>query len=178
MASEEAFNCLIVVPTAALTTNNPARHAPAARGDPSEMSDTDARPAPGPRYFLRPEDVAPYSPANHVGTSNRRVIAPETVGATQMEVLIGTIERGGAALPHAHPTIEQCCYMLAGRARVEIAGQTREIGAGEFCFFPIGAEHTFTVISEEPVRVMVIYAPPYGEDPNKVVRGAGAGGHN
>lgn len=28
----------------------------------------------------------------------------------------------------------------------------------------------FTVVSEEPVRLLVIYAPPYGEDPAKVVR--------
>jgi len=136
-------------------------------------------PPPPRRYVLRAEDVAPYSPANHTGTSNRRVIAPETVGATQMEVLIGTIEPGRGALPHAHPALEQTCYVLEGRARVEVGGQDREVGPGDFCFFPIGEEHVVTVVGEAPLKLMVIYAPPYGEDPAKVVRraAAGNGGH-
>ncbi|MFH5923885.1 cupin domain-containing protein [Roseomonas xinghualingensis] len=128
------------------------------------------------RFFLRAEDVTPYSPANHTGTSNRRVIAPETVGATQMEVLIGTIERGNGALPHAHPTLEQTCYIMEGRALVEVGGESREVGPGDFCFFPIGVEHVVTVTSEQPLKLMVIYAPPYGEDPAKVTRRAGGHG--
>ena len=39
--------------------------------------------------------------------------------------------------------------------------------AGEACFFPADALHLFIVTSER-ARVMVIYAPPYGEDPAKV----------
>ncbi len=31
---------------------------------------------------IRAADLAAYSPANHTGTSNVRVIGPETVGAT------------------------------------------------------------------------------------------------
>jgi hypothetical protein len=38
------------------------------------------------------------------------------------------------------------------------------------CFFPADAEHLFQVIGEEAVRVLVIYAPPYGENPEKVIR--------
>ena len=121
-------------------------------------------------YFIGPEDVPAYSPGNHIGTVNRRLIGPDTVGAQHLEVLLGTAEKGGAALPHAHPGIEQVCYMLAGRARAEVGGQSREIGPGECCFFPAGEEHVFTVVSDEPVRVLVIYSPPYGEDPSKVVR--------
>ena len=125
---------------------------------------------PPRNYFVRPEDVPAYSPANHTGTVNRRLIGPETVGAEHLEVLLGTLEKGGAALPHAHPGMEQVCYMLAGRARAEVGGQSREIGPGECCFFPAGEEHVFTVVSDEPVRLLVIYSPPYGEDPTKVVR--------
>jgi quercetin dioxygenase-like cupin family protein len=84
-------------------------------------------------------------------------------------VLIGEIERGHGAMPHAHPGIEQACYLLEGAAHVEVAGEAFELRAGEACFFPADAEHRFTVTSER-ARVMVIYAPPYGEDPNKVLR--------
>lgn len=66
-----------------------------------------------PKYLVRPSDVQPYSPAHHTGTRNFRMIGPQTVGARQLEVLVGEIERA---------------------------------------------------------KVLVIYAPPYGEDPAKVVR--------
>jgi len=123
------------------------------------------------RYRVRQADVAPYLPANHSGTKNYRLIGPETVGARQLEVLIGEIERGKGAAPHAHPGIEQVCYLLEGSAHVEVGGEAFELAAGEACFFPAGAEHVFTVTSAR-ARVMVIYAPPYGEDPAKVVRRA------
>lgn len=122
-----------------------------------------------PRYLVRQADVTPYSPANHSGTKNFRLIGPETVGAKQVEVLIGEIERGKGALPHAHPGIEQVCYLLEGAVHVEVAGEKFEMQPGEACFFPADAQHLLIVTSER-AKLMVIYAPPYGEDPAKVRR--------
>ena len=123
-----------------------------------------------PRYFVRAGDVPGYHPANHVGTVNRRIIGRETVGAKQLEVVHGTIEKGKGALPHAHPGIEQVCYMLEGRARAEVGGETCELGPGDSCFFPPDLPHVFTVVSDEPVKVLVIYSPPYEESPDRVIR--------
>jgi quercetin dioxygenase-like cupin family protein len=124
---------------------------------------------PGSRYRVRQSDVQPYSPANHVGTKNYRLIGAETVGAKQVEMLIGEVERGKGALPHAHPGIEQVCYMLEGTAHVEVAGEPFDLAPGEACFFPPGVPHVFTVTSER-AKVMVIYAPPYEENPARAVR--------
>jgi quercetin dioxygenase-like cupin family protein len=114
------------------------------------------------RYHVRAADVTPYSPANHTGTKNFRLIGPETVGANGVEVLVGEIERGKGALPHAHPGIEQVCYLLEGEAHVEVAGEKFEMKPGEACFFPAGAMHLFIVTSER-AKVLVIYSPPYLE---------------
>ena len=127
------------------------------------------RPKSSYKYLIRQADVTPYSPANHTGTKNFRLIGPETVGAKQVEMLIGELERGKGALPHAHPGIEQVCYLLEGEAHVEVAGEKFEMQAGEACFFPPDAMHVFIVTSER-ARVMVVYAPPYGENPGKVRR--------
>ena len=120
---------------------------------------------PAPRYFIREAEIAGYHPANHTGTLNKRLIGPETVGARQLEVLVGHIQKGKGALPHAHPGIEQVCYLLEGRAVAEVGGQRQELHPGDCCFFPADAMHTFTVVSDEPVRVLVIYSPPYEESP-------------
>jgi quercetin dioxygenase-like cupin family protein len=124
---------------------------------------------PGMKYLVRQSDVTPYSPANHTGTKNFRLIGPETVGAKQVEVLIGELERGKGALPHAHPGIEQVCYLLEGEAHVEVAGEKFEMKPGEACFFPPEAVHLLIVTSEK-AKVLVIYSPPYGENPAKVIR--------
>ncbi|MDE2157366.1 MAG: cupin domain-containing protein [Burkholderiales bacterium] len=123
------------------------------------------------RFFVNPQSVAPYHPANHSGTTNYRLIGADTVGATQLELVLGVIEKGKGALPHSHPGIEQVCYMIEGRALAEVGGQACELGPGDCCFFPAGTRHTFTVTSDTPARVLVIYSPPYGEAPDKTIKG-------
>lgn len=122
-------------------------------------------------YFVNQQSVTPYHPANHLGTTNYRLIGPETVGAKAVEVVLGVIEKGKGALAHSHPGIEQVCYMLEGRALADVGGQSRELGPGDCCFFPAGMRHNFTAISDTPVKVLLVYAPPYGESPEKVIRG-------
>jgi len=121
-------------------------------------------------FFVRGADVPGYSPANHTGTVNRRLIAPETVGARNIEVVLGVIEKGQGALPHAHPGIEQVCYLLEGTAVAEVGGERCELGPGDACYFPADTMHVFTVTSEQPAKLLVVYSPPYGESPEKVIR--------
>ena len=116
------------------------------------------------RYLVRQSELTPYSPANHTGTKNTRMIGRDTVGAKQVEMLIGEVERGKGALPHQHPGIEQVCYLLEGSAHVEVGGEKFEMAPGEACFFPAETMHLFIATSPR-VKVMVIYAPPYEEHP-------------
>lgn len=120
-------------------------------------------------HVVYPDQVAPYSPANHTGTSNRRVISRDTVGAKRLEVLIGTISKGHGAQRHAHPPLEQASYLLRGAGVSEVYGQERNIRAGEWGFNPKGVFHSFTVTTDEPAEVLVVYAPPYQENPRAVV---------
>ena len=87
-----------------------------------------------------------------------------------MGVLLGTVERGQGALPHLRPHIEQCCYIISGRARVEVGNQSSALDPGDFCFFPPGEKHLLVSVADEPLQVLVIYSPPYRENPLEVVR--------
>ncbi len=73
-------------------------------------------------------------------------------------------------MPHAHPGIEQVCYLLEGSAEVEVEGERGVMEAGDCCFFPADKKHIFTVTSETPARLLVIYSPPYEENPARVIR--------
>ena len=108
--------------------------------------------------------MKPYSPANHTGTRNYRLVASKN-----LEVLIGEVEKGEGALPHSHPGIEQVCYLLEGTAAVEVAGEKFNMQVGDACLFPADAPHRFQATSDK-VRVMVIYSPPYLEKHENVRR--------
>jgi len=118
---------------------------------------------------VRAADLAAYAPANHTGTSNVRVICPETVGATALEVLIGTIVKSHGANRHAHPHLEQCAYMIEGTGESQAEGRVEAMETGTWSYVPAGTFHTFRVTSDQPGRVLVVYAPPYGENPAQTI---------
>ena len=126
-------------------------------------------PAQPPRGgVIRPSELEGYSPANHNGTTNIRLVGPHN-GARHMELLLGEFIAGGNALAHAHPTLEQAVYVLEGTAVTGIDGVEYEVRAGDVMFFPEGVYHSLKVTSDK-MKLLVFYAPPYGEDPGKVIR--------
>jgi quercetin dioxygenase-like cupin family protein len=120
-------------------------------------------------YVIRASDVEWYSPANHTGTRNARLVGPLANGAQYMEIALGEIERNEGSPAHAHPALEQAVYILEGEAVAGIDGVDHHVRAGDMMFFPARVFHSIKVISEK-VRLLVIYSPPYGEDPSKVMR--------
>ncbi len=117
---------------------------------------------------IRMTELQGYSPANHHGTLNKRLIGPE-LGARHMEMVYGEIQAGGNALPHAHPGLEQAVYVLEGTAVAGIDGQFYNVGPGDVMFFPEGVFHSIEVKSDV-LKLLVVYAPPYNENPDQVVR--------
>jgi quercetin dioxygenase-like cupin family protein len=120
-------------------------------------------------YITRAADVTPYSPANHTGTKNYRLVGPAVNGATTMEIVLGDIERNEGTPPHAHPGIEQAVYMLEGEAIAGIEGVEHHVRQGDMVFFPANVFHSFKAVSER-IKVLVIYSPPYGENPAQLIR--------
>ena len=120
-------------------------------------------------YIVRPSEQPSYSPANHTGTRNTRLVTEALNGARFMEVILGDIERGAGVSTHAHPGMEQAQYFLEGEAEVTIEGETHRVRAGDLCFFPADVFHSVRVTSER-AKVLIIYSPPYAEQPGKVVR--------
>jgi len=75
------------------------------------------------KYLVRPSELTAYSPANHTGTRNLRLIGPETVGAGEsfemrpgeacffpadaMHVFTVTSERAKVMVIYAPPYLEK-----------------------------------------------------------------------
>ncbi len=123
---------------------------------------------PASTYVMRPDAMESYSPANHTGTKNTRLVSAALNGARFMEVVLGEVEKGAGVSTHAHPGMEQAQYFIEGEAEVIIEGVAHQARAGDLCFFPADVFHSVRVTSER-MKVLIIYSPPYGENPDKVV---------
>lgn len=119
-------------------------------------------------YIIRAAEQESYSPANHTGTRNTRLVGPRVNGAKNLEIALGEIERKEGSTAHAHPDVEQAVYILEGEAIAGIDGVDHHVRAGDMMFFPKGVFHSIQVLSEK-IKMLVIYSPPYDEDPGKVI---------
>ena len=130
----------------------------------------DTRTKPTPAWLVREADVPGYHPANHTGTLNRRLIGPDTVGSRHVEVLLGVIERARAPCRMRIPASNRLLPAVRHRAGAG-GGRMGRHGGGRLLLFPPDVPHVFTVTSDQPARLLVIYTPPYEESPNRVIRG-------
>ena len=63
-----------------------------------------------------------------------------TITGKELEIGYYAEPKGTGAKPHHHPS-EQIILVLAGRLRMRIEGEVREIGPGEVALIPGGQEH-------------------------------------
>ncbi len=115
-------------------------------------------------YVIRPYDQPFYSPANHTGTRNYRLVGPKTNGSQYLEIALGDIERHEGSPAHAHPDLEQAVYIIEGEATVEIDGIVEQVKTGDLMYFPPKVFHDIKVKSER-IKLLVIYSPPFEEAP-------------
>jgi quercetin dioxygenase-like cupin family protein len=65
--------------------------------------------------------------------------------------------------------MEQATYVIDGEATVEVDGVKHHVSKGDLLFFSSRVFHDIQVISER-IKLLVIFAPPYGEAPEKVIK--------
>ena len=81
----------------------------------------------------------------------------DTGGA--VAVLEATTAPGERADPHVHHDNDECFYVLEGRVRFEVGGQTVEAAAGAFVFVPRGTVHAARTVGAGPARVLAAFVP-------------------
>jgi quercetin dioxygenase-like cupin family protein len=70
------------------------------------------------------------------------------------------VTRQGEEPPgHTHHTEDEIFYVLEGAVSFRCGEETFDVEKGGFIFLPHGIEHSYTIRSEEPVRLLVITAP-------------------
>jgi mannose-6-phosphate isomerase-like protein (cupin superfamily) len=64
----------------------------------------------------------------------------------------------GAADPQSPHSEDEIYHLLAGRARITVGAETRDVAAGDTVFVAAGVPHRFHDIAEQ-LRVLVVFGP-------------------
>jgi quercetin dioxygenase-like cupin family protein len=80
----------------------------------------------------------------------------EGSGAALLEYVT---KKGEEPPGHTHKTEDEMFYVLEGDLTFRCGEETFEVSQGGFIFLPRGIEHTYSINSDHPVRLLVVTAP-------------------
>ena len=86
-----------------------------------------------------------------------KATAEQTGGAYSL--FEGQIRPGSGVPPHIERHEDEAFFVLEGTFALMIAGETVEIGPGDFAFVPRGTPHAFTNVGPESGRLIVLLSP-------------------
>jgi mannose-6-phosphate isomerase-like protein (cupin superfamily) len=87
------------------------------------------------------------------------LIDEEMSGAKHFSLLVNEMAPGYKGKELAHD-VEHCWYILSGTGIIRMGGETYPIKPGDAIFAPIRMPHTVECTGNEPLRYVVVYAPP------------------
>ena len=105
------------------------------------------------------DEMEAYSPPNHQGTRNVRLVDREFCGGYEM--IRGIVQPGGEAQPHYHEAEHQVMYIVRGMAEVTLGGDApRQCGPGTVIRIPPRLLHRVVCRGSEPLEAVIVYSPP------------------
>ena len=103
-------------------------------------------------------DIPFTEPPKHTKAKMWTFITPKMQDNKAFELMLTTIEPGGAAEIVTHAT-EHAYYVISGRMQVTVESQLFDLGPGSCLYMDKEAAHGLKVVGEEPVSFVVIFAP-------------------
>ena len=115
------------------------------------------------QYVLSSSEIAAMAEVRRAHPLNPRSVRHgrslgDAKGLTQIGAHLVRVEPGReTTVYHYHEDQEELVYILEGRARLEIAEETVEVGAGDFVGFPVGGPaHLMTNVSDRDLVYLMI----------------------
>ena len=87
------------------------------------------------------------------------VKAGEVRAGSSAAFLEYTTRQGEEPSGHTHETEDEMFYVLEGAITFHCGDMTFDLEQGGFVFLPHGVKHSYTIRSQEPVRLIVVTAP-------------------
>jgi len=108
------------------------------------------------------------------GSTIREVCGPAWTPARNQSLAEATVPAGGETIPHYHRTSEELYFFTAGRGRLRVGEEIRDVAPGDCAVIPPGVEHQLWCTGEEPLVLLCCCAPAYSHE-DTVLTGATPG---
>lgn len=98
------------------------------------------------------------------GSEIREWAGPVSAPAVNQSLAEATVPPGGATTEHYHRVTEELYLVTAGRGRLRIGEEEREVGVGDCAVIPPGERHKIWNTGDEPLRIVCACAPAYSHE--------------
>jgi len=98
-------------------------------------------------------------PVAEGGGTFRILIDEQSSGAQHFSLLVNEMFPGYIGKEHSH-NVEHCWYILQGTGIIRMEGKEYAIKPGDAVFAPVGMRHSIECTGDDPLRYVVVYAPP------------------
>jgi mannose-6-phosphate isomerase-like protein (cupin superfamily) len=98
------------------------------------------------------------------GSSIREIAGRVALPSANQSLAEATVPPGAATTAHYHRLSEELYFFTAGRGRLRIGDQERDVRPGDCAVIPPGAEHKLTNAGAEPLVLLCCCAPPYSHE--------------
>jgi mannose-6-phosphate isomerase-like protein (cupin superfamily) len=82
------------------------------------------------------------------------------LGSKNLSVTWVDVPPGAEQRPHSHPDSEQIYVIVRGNGRMQVAGDTEQVGEGDVVFIPPAATHGIKNEGSEPLVYVSAASPP------------------
>ena len=93
------------------------------------------------------------------GSTIRSILDRTNAPVEKQSLAEASMKPGQRTDRHYHKLSEEFYFLLAGTARMEIDGETQDVGPGDAILIPAGAWHQITAKTD--LRFLCCCAPPY-----------------
>jgi mannose-6-phosphate isomerase-like protein (cupin superfamily) len=110
------------------------------------------------------------------GSSIREIAGPAWTPARNQSLAEATVPVGGQTVAHYHRQAEELYFFTAGRGRLTLGDETRDVGAGDCAVIPPGTVHELVNTGEAPLVLLCCCAPAYSHEDTVLVDEDPSGG--
>lgn len=98
------------------------------------------------------------------GSTIRELAGAVSLPTANQSLAEATIPAGTATIEHFHRLTEELYFITAGVGRMRVAGELRDVRAGDCVVIPPGASHQIVNTGDDPLRLLCCCAPAYSND--------------
>lgn len=95
------------------------------------------------------------------GSEIRELLAHRNSVIRNQSLAEARLQPGQSTTPHYHPLAEEIYYILAGRGRMQLASEVRDVGPRDAIAIPPGVAHQITNVGASELSFLCCCAPCY-----------------